>query len=69
MALRGNYQLLDQIIAYEHGDLDDTDTIALFQSFVDDGTAWKLQGSYGRTARALIDAGLVTEPLPAGRPR
>ena len=50
----------DRIIAYEQGDLDDEEILALFQSLVDSGLAWKLQGSYGRMARALIEAGLIT---------
>lgn len=53
---------ISRIIAYEQGDLSDDDTIALFQQLVDTGLAWQLQGSYGRTAMDLINAGLVTAP-------
>lgn len=53
--------LVSQIIDFEQGLLDDDATIALFQELVDSGLAWQLQGSYGRTARALIEAGLVSE--------
>lgn len=48
------------IMAFEAGELDDDQIVAGFQSLVDNGLAWKLQGSYGRFARTLIDAGLVT---------
>ena len=48
---------IDKIIAYEQGDLMRKEIIALFQALIDDGSAWTLQGSYGRTAKALIDAG------------
>ncbi|MEZ6052410.1 MAG: hypothetical protein R3C02_13630 [Planctomycetaceae bacterium] len=52
--------LINQLIAYEEGDLSETDTIALFQQLIDDGSVWKLQGHYGRMAHQLIGAGLCT---------
>lgn len=52
--------MLDQMMAFENGELDEDGVIDLFQMLVDNGMAWRLQGFYGRTARALIDAGLVT---------
>jgi hypothetical protein len=48
---------IDKIMAFESGDLDFETTIELFQELIDSGLAWQLQGSYGRTARALIDEG------------
>lgn len=53
------YDLVGAIIAFEEEGLSEDDTITLFQHLVDTGDAWTLQGSYGRTAKALIDAGLV----------
>jgi hypothetical protein len=53
---------VDKIIAYEQGDLNDAETIALYQELVNSGVVWSLQGRYGRTARDLIEAGLVTDP-------
>lgn len=53
---------LDMMIAFEQGELDEESTVELFQSLVDTGLAWQLQGFYGRTAASLIEAGLVTPP-------
>lgn len=52
--------ITSSIIAFESGELDQDGVIELFQNLVDSGLAWSLQGSYGRTAQALIQAGLVT---------
>lgn len=52
--------IVTAIIAYENGELDIDATVELFQFLVDNGMAWSLQGSYGRTAMDLIRAGLVT---------
>jgi hypothetical protein len=51
---------VNKIIAYENGEMDEEEMVDLFQGLVDSGMAWRLQGHYGRTAAALIDAGLVT---------
>jgi len=48
---------VDKIIAFEQGDLEFEAVIELFQELIDSGLVWQLQGSYGRTARALIDEG------------
>jgi hypothetical protein len=48
---------VDKIVAFESGDLDFEGVIELFQELIDSGLVWQLQGSYGRTARALIDEG------------
>ncbi len=52
--------LIDNLIRYEEGELDEDETLALFAHLVDTGLAWSLSGHYGRTAASLIDAGLVT---------
>lgn len=55
---------IDEIIAYEQGELPDDEIIALFQRLLDSGLVWKLQGHYGRTASALLRANLIQEPQP-----
>jgi hypothetical protein len=49
-----------QIIRYESGELDQEQAISLFQDLLDTGLAWQLQGSYGRTAEALLEDGLIS---------
>lgn len=53
---------LDKIIAYESGELEEEEIIELFQSMIDSGLAWQLQGHYGRTAAGLIEEGLCIAP-------
>jgi len=49
--------IVDFIIAAENGDLDDDAIIEGLQAMIDDGTVWKLQGSWGRAAVACIRNG------------
>lgn len=53
------FDTLSFIMDYEGGDLSEDEMIAGFQHLVDSGLVWQLQGHYGRTAAALIDAGLI----------
>ena len=55
--------VVGSIIAWEQGSLDYDATLRLFQHLVDTGLAWELQGVYGRTARYMLDTGLIR---PAG---
>ena len=38
---------------------DDEETLDAYQYLVDTGRVWQLQGSFGRVAQHLIDAGLI----------
>lgn len=51
---------IDTLIAYESGELNDAETINFFADLVKTKMAWSLQGSYGRMASALIDAGYIS---------
>ena len=58
-----NHEHFDQvgfIMTYEDGELDEDQVVEGFQSLIDSGIVWSLQGSYGRTASALIEAGLCS---------
>jgi hypothetical protein len=57
--------LTEQLIAYECGNLTESQTIKLFQHlidsgvvYIDSGVVYFLQGHYGRRAEALIELGL-----------
>ena len=56
---------VDDIIAYESGELSEADTIKLFQRLVNSGQVWHLQGSYGRMADALLRQGVIKPPKGA----
>ena len=56
-------ELTDKIIAYECGEMNETEMLELFTELVSNGMAWTLQGHYGRTASALIDAGYISEDI------
>lgn len=55
----GDFNAVDFIMDYEAGALDDDGIIDGFQHLLDSGLVWQLQGSYGRTATALLEAGLI----------
>jgi hypothetical protein len=59
-------EIVNQIIAYESGELSNDGIYELFQELVDSGLAWQLQGSYGRIAQSLIEAGIVEPSVSVG---
>ena len=55
------FNLPDSIIAYEQGEIDPDGFLELFSHLIKTGTAWSLQGCYGRTAAALISSGVISQ--------
>jgi hypothetical protein len=55
-------ELTERMVAYEQGDLNQEDTIQLFQELCDTGMITNLQGHYGRFAFQLMEAGLINVP-------
>ena len=53
---------VNDIIAYENGDMQEEEMIQFFQGLIDSGAAWTLQGHYGRMAQNLIEDGVCTLP-------
>lgn len=53
---------VSQIMAYENGEMEQSEMIAFFQFLLDSGMIYSLQGTYQRTAQQLIDAGLIEQP-------
>lgn len=52
---------IDDIIAFENGEMSEDQIIALFQQGIDAGWVWELQGLYQRTALALIESEACTQ--------
>jgi hypothetical protein len=57
-----NFDIVDFVIGFESGALDEAEVIEGFQHLIESGVVWSLQGFYGRTAAALIEAGHCTRP-------
>ena len=51
---------VDQIIAYENGELDGDQIVELFQLIYDNEAFHWLQGSYGRMCQHLYNEGLIS---------
>ncbi len=56
-------RLVDQLIAYEEGQITADEEVAFFEHLVQTGTCWHLSGHYQRVAATLIEAGLIKPPV------
>ena len=57
----GNIELAGEPLLEDYENDPEGITLEAWQLLVNSGTAWQLQGWFGRRAAALIDAGLITE--------
>ena len=53
---------VNDFMRYEDGGMSEDEQVAFMQVLIDTGMAWGLQGSYGRTAEQMIQAGLCDRP-------
>lgn len=53
--------MISKLVAYETGQLDDHEVVALFQNLLDTGIIYVLQGHYQRVAQGFLDEGLITQ--------
>ena len=51
--------IIDRIMSYEMGFMDDAETLKLFSELISNKMVWSMQGHYGRTASALINDGWI----------
>jgi len=61
--------IVEDVIRFEDGEMSDEEVVIFFQKLIDTGLAWQLQGTYGRMAARLIEAGLCTAEDPAEQAR
>ena len=59
--MENNFDLVGNIIDYESGNMDLRSVLNLFSHLIKTGTAWTLQGCYGRMATQLIDNGFISK--------
>ena len=55
-------RLVDQLIAYEEGQITHDEEVAFFEHLVETGVCWQLSGHYQRVGATLIEAGLIKPP-------
>ena len=57
-------RLVEQLIAYEEGQITHDEEVAFFEHLVETGVCWQLSGHYQSVAATLIEAGLIKPPEP-----
>jgi hypothetical protein len=51
--------MIDEIVRYESGEMDEEQEIEFFQALLDTGTIFSLQGHYQRQMDRMIENGVV----------
>jgi hypothetical protein len=51
--------MVDSIIAYETGEMSESEMVRFFSDLIKQNMTSKLQGHYGRTASRLVEAGVL----------
>lgn len=59
--------VLEELVSYEQGQLDEEETREFFQALVDTGLAWSFQGHYGRMAARMLKEGEIVATTPVAR--
>ena len=60
MAMLDRSTLMQDLLDFEEGQLDQERILPLFANLIKSGLAWHLQGHYGRSAMRLIEAGFLS---------
>jgi len=55
-----NPRVAAKIVEFEMGNLTELESVELIAELTKDGIVWQLQGMYGRMAKRLIEAGVIT---------
>ncbi|MGE4606350.1 MAG: hypothetical protein AAEJ52_06385 [Myxococcota bacterium] len=57
-----NYDVSEDLRAYESGELEDAAIVRLYQHLADTGQVWEMEGHYSKTALELAESGRITLP-------
>ena len=53
--------MFERLMRHEGGEMSREESLKLYSDLIKSGECWELQGAYGRTARDLIEAGIISK--------